>query len=78
MSPELAVVVVPVDPPADVVVVAVVEAVDPGILGIPGIFILQNVYFLYDRMPPPSCSKHRQLNKLVSGQNVYCSSKYNI
>ena len=26
----------------------------------------------------PSCSKRRQLNELVSGQNVNCSSKYNI
>ena len=26
----------------------------------------------------PSCSKHRKLNELVSGQNVNCSSKYNI
>ena len=26
----------------------------------------------------PSCSKHRWLNKLVSGRNVNCSSKYNI
>ena len=24
------------------------------------------------------CSKHRQLNELVSGQTVNCSSKYNI
>ena len=28
--------------------------------------------------PGPCCSKHRQLNKLVSGQNVECCSKYNI
>ena len=26
----------------------------------------------------PSCSKYQYLNKLVSGQNVNCSSKYNI
>ena len=26
----------------------------------------------------PSCSKHRSLNELVSGQNVNCSSKYKI
>ena len=26
----------------------------------------------------PSCSKHCYLNELVSGQNVNCSSKYNI
>ena len=26
----------------------------------------------------PSCSKHRQLNELVSCQNVNCSRKYNI
>ena len=29
-------------------------------------------------IPGPSCSKHRKLNKLVSGQNVICSNKYNI
>ena len=29
-------------------------------------------------LPGPICSKHRKLNKLVSGQNVNCSSKYNI
>ena len=28
--------------------------------------------------PGPSCSKHRYLNELVSGQNVNCSSKNNI
>ena len=26
----------------------------------------------------PSCSKHPELNKLITGQNVNCSSKYNI
>ena len=31
-----------------------------------------------DILPGPSCSKHRQVNELVSGQNVNCSSKYNI
>ena len=29
------------------------------------------------KMPGPSYSKFRKLNKLVSGQNVNCSSKYN-
>ena len=28
--------------------------------------------------PGPSCSKRRLLNKLVSGQNVNCTGKYNI
>ena len=33
----------------------------------------------YTRLKPgPSCSKHRQLNELVNGQNVNCSSKYNL
>ena len=30
-----------------------------------------------NKNPWPSCSKHRYLNKLVSGQNVNCSVKYN-
>ena len=29
-------------------------------------------------MPGPSCSKHRYPNELISGQNVNCSSKYDI
>ena len=28
--------------------------------------------------PGPSCSKHRLLNELASGQNVNCTSKSNI
>ena len=30
------------------------------------------------RIPGSSCLKHRYLNEFVSGQNVNCSSKYNI
>ena len=34
--------------------------------------------FKQEETSGPSCSKHRKLNELVSGQNVNCSSKSNI
>ena len=38
---------------------------------LPGYFLC---YFL--NRSGPSCSKHRKLNKLISGQNFNCSSTY--
>ena len=41
--------------------------------------LIKQIYALTGRKwTGPSCSKHRYLNELVCGQNVNCSSTYNI
>ena len=68
VSPVLAVVVVPVESPEDTVVVGaavVVAAVDPGMLGIPGMFILKKMKKIQITGGPvkPVLSDHSKIGK---------------